>query len=83
MSQSRVDRKIVKWDEYTPPREWTPVLDCGHKQLDYDHGLSDEQKANVESNGNVWSCYECGRERDRIHELEAELRRLKRKGGVR
>lgn len=51
MSRSRVDRKILKWEEYTPPTEWTPILECGHPQFEYSEGLTDEQKANAESNG--------------------------------
>jgi hypothetical protein len=61
-------RKIVSWEEYEPPREWTPKLECGHHYPCYDGGLSDEQKERAEADGNLIQCNDCTR-------LEAELAR--------
>jgi hypothetical protein len=76
MSQTRVKRKVANWEAYTPPVEWTAVLECGHKWGEYDH-LSDETKEAVEKAGNRVDCFECGREEDRIAALESELKELK------
>jgi hypothetical protein len=76
MSESRVTRKIVDWT--MQPRQWWPVLDCGHRPLEYDPGVTDEEKAELLKKS-TWECIECGREKDRIASLEHELRELKAK----
>ncbi len=75
MSQTRVKRKVVKWVSRQPPREWFATLTCGHPVNQYDDAFTDEDKARIDAEGGV-DCYECGRKKDRVAELKAELAEL-------
>lgn len=70
-------RKIIRWESYRPPLEWTPVLECGHKVELYEGGLSDAIKSKVEEEG-TYVCFTCARAEEKIQRLETELAEARR-----
>ena len=70
-------RKVVQWEAYQPPVEWTPKLECGHEYPLHDYGLSDEQKSRYERDGNLIECIECSRLAAKLRDAEEEVRKLR------
>jgi len=71
--------KIIDWADYQPPRQWFPVLSCGHKAIgSYEEGLDDATKSEIEVDG-VWTCFKCGEIEKQIADLECRLTKLKAK----
>lgn len=73
-------RRVIRWKEL--PRQWTPILECGHVVRQHYEGLSDEDKARTEREGG-YRCSTCERIEHRVAELQEGYDRVARMYGVR
>ncbi len=81
MSETKVYRKIVKWNVYTPEPEYTAVLSCGHATPgEYDNGMTAEQRDECQKLGEL-ECYECTKLAREEQRLEQQLREVRVKKG--
>lgn len=72
-------RKVVRWDAYQPPTEWSGLLECGHTfGKDYSNGdsIQDGQQKDLCERHGV-ACVRCQVEQDEIKRLEKKLQDMK------
>ena len=66
-----MNRRVIRWKEW--PRQWTPILECGHTVRLHYSGLYDDEKERTEREGG-YRCSTC----DRIERRVANLRGMNR-----
>ncbi len=74
-------RKVAEWVDYTPPRQWTAKLECGHSSPDQwdETNYTDEGKSAIEAEGDLLECVDCTKLEERVLTLEKKAKELRLK----